>query len=77
MKAYKAMNMDMTCRGFQYEVGKTYNHEGDIELCKKGFHACKYPTDVLDYYDVESSRFFVVELSGNIQEEGNKSVSKG
>ena len=24
MKAYKAFNPDMTCRGFQYEIGKTF-----------------------------------------------------
>ena len=42
MKAYKAFNQDMTCRGFQYEEGKTYElPEGqEAELCERGFHAC-------------------------------------
>ena len=63
VKAYKAFNQDMTCRGFQYEVGKTYKHEGDASLCKTGFHACLHPLAVLNYYPV-TSRFAVVELNG-------------
>lgn len=27
MKGYKVFNKDWTCRGFQYEVGKTYEME--------------------------------------------------
>jgi len=63
VKAYKAFNQDMTCRGFQYEVGKTYKHEGDASLCNTGFHACLHPLAVLNYYPV-TSRFAVVELNG-------------
>ena len=64
--AYKGMNSDMTCRGFQYEIGKTYKTDS-VELCKFGFHACLNPRDVLDYYyQEESSRYFKVKLSGEI-----------
>ena len=38
MKAYKGFNKDMTCRGFQFEEGKTYE-EKEARLCEKGFHA--------------------------------------
>ena len=64
--AYKGMNSDMTCKGFQYEIGKTYKTD-KAELCKCGFHACLNPRDVLDYYSqYESSRYFKVKLSGEI-----------
>ena len=54
MKAYKGFNKDMTCRGFQFEEGKTYEEE-NAELCNKGFHACLAPIDVLKYYAPASS----------------------
>ena len=61
MKAYKAFNHDWTCRGFQYEIGKTYVHSGPVELCDSGFHACEAPLDVLGYYP-PTANFAEVEL---------------
>ena len=46
MKAYKGFKADMTCRGFKYEVGKTYKTDKAV-LCECGFHACEHPLDVL------------------------------
>lgn len=54
---YKAFNTDWTCRGFQFEVGQTYTHEGDVELCRSGFHYCIDALDVLGYYDLNGSKF--------------------
>ena len=64
--AYKAFNDDFTCRSFQYEVGRTYTHDGKISMCDAGFDACENPLDVLNYYNLCDSRFAVVELSGEI-----------
>jgi len=72
---YKAFNDDMTCRGFQYEVGKTYNHTGNISCCNSGFHACENPLDILDYYNLTTSKFAIVEQSGEIKKEKDKTVS--
>lgn len=63
--AYKGMKSNMTCRNFQYEVGKSYKTD-KAELWKCGFHACLNPRDVLDYYQDEDSRYFKVKLSGEI-----------
>ena len=62
MKAYKAFNSDMTCRGFQYKEGETYKMDGDIKLCERGFHACENPLDVLTYYP-PTSPIHEVELN--------------
>ena len=66
--AYKGFDENLCCRGFQYEIGKEYVQEGEIECCESGFHACTNPFDVLDYYPFDSrSRFCVVEQSGTIK----------
>lgn len=50
MKAYKAFNPDMTCRGFQYEIGKTYAIKEEPIMCERGFHACLSLETVFRYY---------------------------
>ena len=69
IKSYKGFDKDMKCRGFQYEVGKEYDMDGEIKCCNRGFHACKSPLEVWDYYDMLNSRFAEVEQSGKIDEE--------
>lgn len=51
IKAYKVFNPNWTCRDFQYEVGKSYHHKGNIEICSQGFHACVRAVDCFNYYD--------------------------
>ena len=64
--AYKGMKSNMTCRDFQYELGKTYK-TNKAKLCECGFHACLNPRDTLNYYfQYEGSRYFKVKLSGEI-----------
>ena len=69
--AYKGFSSNWTCRDFQYEIGKTYSHEGNVEACKSGFHACEHPLDVFGYYPPAQSKFAVVELSGSFDREEN------
>lgn len=69
IKSYKGFDKDMQCRGFQYEVGKEYEMDGEIKCCNRGFHACKSPMEVWDYYDMLNSRYAEVEQSGKIDKE--------
>ena len=75
IKAYKGFNSDMTCRDFQYEVGKEYEQKGNIEACKNGFHACESPMDVFGYYPPNNSRYCEVEQSGTIDRGPDKIAS--
>ena len=78
MKVYKATDKDMKCRGFQYELGKTAEVEGDIKLCEKGLHACKMPLDVLCYYAPgDGSRYFEAELEDVSDEKGDDTKRVG
>jgi len=71
--AYKGFDADWTCRGYQYAVGQTYEHDGAVRPCHSGFHACEYPLHVLRYYRPGTSRFAVVEQSGDIARHGEDS----
>ena len=69
IKSYKGFDSSLSCRNFQYEVGKEYEMDGRIECCKRGFHACESPLEVFDHYDMLKSRFAEVEQSGTIDRE--------
>lgn len=69
--SYKAFDKNMQCRGFQYEVGKEYEMDGEIKCCNRGFHACKSPIEVWGYYDMLNSLYAEVEQSGKIDTDEN------
>ena len=69
--AYKGFDKDFKCRDFQYAVGKTYEMDGDVKCCSRGFHACESPMEVFDHYDMLSSRFAEVEQSGKMDKEAD------
>ena len=66
IKSYKGFDKNLKCRGFQYEIGKEYEMDGEIKVCSRGFHACESPFDVFDHYTMIDSRFCEVEQDGNI-----------
>lgn len=67
MKGYKAFNPDWTCRGFVYEVGKEYTHQGYIKPCESGFHFCQRAVDCFNYYDFNpNNKVAEVEALGEL-----------
>lgn len=78
MKGYKAFLSDMTTKhgdNTVYEVGKTYTVEGEVKICKNGYHFCKKCVDVYDYYS-KPCRICEVNVTGAVQTQGNKSVGR-
>ena len=72
MLGYKAFNQDLTCRGFQYEIGKTYSIKGLPILCQKGFHFCENIADTYRYYPMsDNTRICKIEAIGEIVTENN------
>ena len=74
VKGFKGFNEDLTCRGFRYEIGKTYKHNGEVELCSSGFHFCRKLKDVHNFYNLKTSRICEIEADGKIDDDGIKSV---
>ena len=74
MEGYKVFKPDWTCRGFQYEVGKTFEENVIPSCCNRGFHFCKELKDCFDYYpfDPDNKVAKVIAL-GEIDEESNDS----
>ena len=71
MKGYKVFNKDWTCRGFQYEVGKTYEMKEDPVCCEIGFHFCGKLINCFGYYYFDSeNKVAEIEALGAIDDDG-------
>ena len=65
IRGFKGFDKDLKCRGFQYDIGKDYEQEGEVKCCERGFHFCENPFDVFRYYSPSDSRYCEVEGDGN------------
>ena len=75
-KGYKVFDQNWSCRGFQYKVGETYKHEGNIELCRAGYHFCRKVSDCFNYYDFNpNNKIAEVEALGLVESDDKKSVT--
>jgi hypothetical protein len=68
----KGFDQNLACRGYQFEIGKTYEHTGLVQACAGGFHACdaaEHPLSVFDFYAPGSSRYCDVVQGGKLSRE--------
>ena len=75
VKGYKVFDPDWTCKGFQYEVGQTYEMDDEPKCCERGFHFCTKAADCFNFYGFNSdNKVAEVEALGDVdsQEEGSK-----
>ena len=78
VKGIKGFNKDLTCRGFQFEEGGSYEITGHVMACQSGFHACPdehHPLSVFEFYPPTTSIYREVLQSGDLSAEGVKLAS--
>lgn len=70
--AYKLFEEDVSCRGYQFEIGKWHEEEreGGANTAQNGFHCAYNPLDCLSYYRWNGSKCFLVEVGGDVDEDG-------
>ena len=74
--AIKGFDKNLACRGFQFEIEKTFTHTGPVRACQGGFHAIiGHPLSVFQYYAPAGSRFCMVELSGDTDSDDNEKTA--
>lgn len=72
MIGYKAFDMELKCRGFQFEVGKTYDTgvaDGKLELCSASvFHFCRelHRIESVSGYPLSKSRVCEIIADGGV-----------
>ena len=76
----KGFDQNLSCRGFQFEIGKTYKVKGKVKVCSNGFHSCPSdeetsPLAVFEYYPPAMSRYCEVQADGKTDRQGNKIAS--
>ena len=80
MKGYKVFNPDWTCKGYQFEVGKTFEEDVKPKCCDRGFHFCTKASDCFNYYRFDpNNKVAEVEAVGDIDthsDDSNFSTNK-
>ena len=76
VKGFKVFNPDWTCRGFQFEVGQTYEEDVKPMVCDRGFHFCEKAADCFNYYQFNpENKVAEVIALGAVDSDGVKSCT--
>ena len=74
MKGYKVFNPDWTCRGYQFEVGKTFTEDVTPVCRDSGFHFCTKAADCFYCYTFDpDNKVAEVEALGDIDADNDDS----
>ncbi|MDK2769902.1 MAG: hypothetical protein KYX69_19565, partial [Sphingomonas sp.] len=74
----KGFDKSLACREYQFELGKTYQHDGAVKACAGGFHACPvdhHPLSVFEFYAPAGSRYGEVAQFGETSAKDTKLAS--
>jgi hypothetical protein len=72
MTAYKAFDIGLICRDYQFVMGLNITEKANC--AKNGFHSAANPLDCLSYYpDMDKSEYYVVDAGGDINEDDRDS----
>lgn len=64
---YKGFDSKLRGMGMQFEVGKTFEVNGDPKTVRNGMHFCTEPFGVFDYYPRRcGNRYCIIEALGQI-----------
>lgn len=64
------------CRDLRYSVGETYNYDGTISICNRGYHFCLDAKNVLNYYKIRNDfKLLEIEAVGQVINKEDKSVT--
>lgn len=72
---YKGFDSKLRGMGMQFEVGKTFEVNGDPKTVRNGMHFCTEPFGVFDYYPRRcGNRYCVVEALGQISTDDSLNI---
>lgn len=70
---YKATDTNLRCKDHHFMVGREEWYDGELELCRSGFHFCRNVGDLKKYYP--NGRYFKCEVLGDVIDSSDKSVT--
>lgn len=76
VKGYKVFKHDWSCRGFRYEVGKSYEMDAEPIICDSGFHFCQKLENCFKHYIFDpQNKVAEVEAYGDVISKDGKSCT--